>query len=34
VVTLEIAANVRVRIERSQIQSLSSYAKAAPKSGG
>jgi preprotein translocase subunit YajC len=34
VVTLEIAANVRVRVERSQIQSLSSYAKAAPKGSG
>jgi len=35
VVTLEIAPNVRVRIERSQITSLSTYSKSpAPKSGG
>jgi preprotein translocase subunit YajC len=34
VVTVEIAANVRVRVERSQIASLSGYTKAAPKGGG
>jgi preprotein translocase subunit YajC len=33
VVTLEIAPNVRVRVERPQIASLSSYSKAAPKGG-
>jgi len=34
VVTLEIAANVRVRVERPQIASLSTYSKTASKGGG
>ncbi len=34
VVTLEIAPNVRVRVERPQIASLSTYSKTSPKSGG
>ncbi len=34
VTMLEIAPNVRVRVERSQIASLSTYSKTAPKSGG
>lgn len=33
VVTLEIAPNVRVRVERAQIGGLSSYSKSAAKSG-
>ncbi len=34
VVTLEIAPNVRVRVERPQIASLSTYSKATPKGAG
>jgi preprotein translocase subunit YajC len=33
VVTLEIAPNVRVRVERAQIGAISSYSKAVTKSG-
>jgi preprotein translocase subunit YajC len=33
VVTLEIAPNVRVRVERPQIASLSAYGKTTPKAG-
>ncbi len=34
VVVLEIASNVRVRVERAQIAALSTYSKTAAKSGG
>jgi preprotein translocase subunit YajC len=34
VVTIEIAPSVKVRVERPQIASLSTYGKAVPKSGG